>query len=224
MAQWRLREFAMRGLLRDGTIIVGLLFSDMRPGRFAAGMIVFALGAILHFWSKGVLVRNWVLTTSGPYRAVRHPFYLANLIIDLGICLISGNLYLLAAYVPAYLLTYLPTIRREEQFLRETYQETFDAYAARIPMLLPRNPAAFFGPLDFSWANIETEHEVARLLRILAAPLLFAIEHLIFHTPPQEPGRMLNLAACAAAVVGLNVLSLLARRQARKAFWDDLLS
>jgi hypothetical protein len=223
MAKLQLREFAMRGLLRDATIVLGLLFSDMHANRFAAGMAIFAVGAALHFWSKGVLVRNWVLTTTGPYRAVRHPFYLANLIIDLGICLISGNLYLLAAYVPLYLLTYIPTIRREEAFLRGTYGPTFDEYALRVPPILPRNPARFIGPWDFSWDNIRSEHELARLLRILAVPLLFAIEYLVFHTPPEQKGRIASLVICVAAVVAFNAASLLARRQAQKAFWSDLL-
>ena len=110
-----------RGFLRDAVNVVGLIVAGFAVEWFAFGIGLFVVGACLHFWSKGVLVRNWTVTMGGPYRVVRHPFYLANFIIDTGICLLSGSLILTLLYLPAYLLTYIPTIRREEKFLVDSY-------------------------------------------------------------------------------------------------------
>jgi protein-S-isoprenylcysteine O-methyltransferase Ste14 len=63
-----------------------------------AGFAVLAVGSLLHFVVKGVLIRNSVLCKDGIYSVVRHPYYLANYIIDSSFCLITGNMYLVFMY------------------------------------------------------------------------------------------------------------------------------
>jgi hypothetical protein len=210
-----------RGWLRDIVLLVALIVTDMKPTYTAIGAVLFVLGCGLHFWSKGTLVRNWMVTTSGPYNIVRHPFYLANFLIDMGICFFSGNIYLIAAYVPAYLLTYIPTIRKEEQFLREQHGTAYDEYAARVSMLVPSRINSIH-PLDFSWENIEREHEMVRLMRILAIPLYFSLVELVFHTSPAWRWRVPCIVLAVIGAIALNVGSVLVKRSARRAIWSDL--
>ena len=97
-----------RGLLRDATIVAGLIFLEPNVRFMAVGRAVFLIGFALHFWSKGCLVRNRVVTTCGPYGLIRHPFYLADFLIDEGVYVISGNLWIIALYVVAFSSVYLP--------------------------------------------------------------------------------------------------------------------
>jgi hypothetical protein len=198
-----------RGILRDATIVAGLVFMDMKTGLLIAGLILFLLGAGLHVWSKGCLVRNWPLTTCGPYRIARHPFYLANLLIDIGICLISGNLWVLCLYILAFLLIYVPTIRMEEKSLKEVHGDEFVRYAREVPALIPFRLHRILGRQDLSWNNIVREKEVSRILRILAIPLYFIIVHIILSG---HEGRVVSLAIAVLSALVLNVASMVIRK------------
>lgn len=162
-----------RGILRDLGVVAGLIF--MRPSWAWAsvGLVFFVLGALMHLWSKSCLVRNVVVTTTGPYRFARHPFYFANLLIDIGICLLSGNPWVLAIYLVAFFFVYLRTIRQEEQRLTEIHGQAYLDYAQRVPMLIPYKFWNIPGPLEASWVNIWRESEIPRLMRICAVPFYF---------------------------------------------------
>ncbi|MGB2988255.1 MAG: isoprenylcysteine carboxylmethyltransferase family protein [Phycisphaerae bacterium] len=180
------------------------------------GSGVFLVGLALHFWSKGCLVRTWTVTTWGPYKLVRHPFYLANFLIDEGICLISGNLWLAALYVVAFLFVYLPTIRKEERHLTRLHGDAFTSYARAVPALVPYRLHVIFGPPRLSWANIKRERETSRLLRILAIPWYFIIASTLFHeTPYNHTGRAVLLCTAMSLALVLNVSSVMLRRDAR---------
>jgi hypothetical protein len=208
---WGLK-FAPRGLLRDGVILASLILADMKLSWLIAGGVVFALGALLHFWSKGCLVRNQVVTQVGPYRLVRHPFYLANFIIDLGICLISGSPWVTALYLPAFLLTYIPVIRREETYLRSQHGPAYDVYAREVPMLLPWKIGRLFGPLDSTWNNIRRENEIPRLMRILAVPCYILAVDMVLHRHLLGGFSLPILLGAAAGAIFFNVGSIVVRK------------
>jgi hypothetical protein len=101
-----------------------------------AGMPVLLVGAALHFWSKGCLRQNRVVSKSGPYRFLRHPFYLANALIDAGIAVMSGSWALRALLPLWWLAAYIPVIRREERYLKATFAD-YEEYAKQVPALIP---------------------------------------------------------------------------------------
>jgi hypothetical protein len=210
-----------RSRLRDVTLVIALLAYEMNCPWIVAGLAFFVVGCSLHFWSKGVLTRNWILTTSGPYGYVRNPFYLGNLLIDLGICFLSGRALLPLLYIPAFLLVYQRTIREEERFLRQTHGTAFDEYAARVPSLFSHKIHRLFGPHTFSWLIIEQEQEIPRLLRILAIPAYFLLVDAVFHSTRPEPGRMGMILAGAVAAIALNGASLWARRRNRRSRFQE---
>jgi protein-S-isoprenylcysteine O-methyltransferase Ste14 len=79
-----------------------------------------------------------VLNTTGPYSVVRHPLYLANYLIALGLSLFSRTWYLPLIVSLATLLYYERIAAREEAFLEERFGEKFRGWAARVPALVPR--------------------------------------------------------------------------------------
>jgi len=89
-------------------------------------------------WSyEARLVEGHRLVTTGPYRWVRHPIYTAMIakLIAIGIVL-SHWIGLLAGVVLITIGTLIRT-RSEEKLLREQFGAEYDAYARRVPGLVP---------------------------------------------------------------------------------------
>jgi protein-S-isoprenylcysteine O-methyltransferase Ste14 len=81
--------------------------------------------------------RDHVLVTSGPYRYVRHPFYLAFALAVIGITLTSANaLFFLAGAIPFAFL--VARTRIEEQKLLERFGAEYRHYSQRVGRFLPR--------------------------------------------------------------------------------------
>jgi len=79
----------------------------------------------------------------GPYRIVRHPVYLGIAIHFVGACLATGNLPLVAGTVLVTFPALYLRAAAEEQLLRDRLGPAYDAYARRVPMLVPR-PASLW--------------------------------------------------------------------------------
>jgi protein-S-isoprenylcysteine O-methyltransferase Ste14 len=152
----------------------------MAPEYFWPGVAFLALGSLLHLWAKGCLRQYKALTVCGPYRFVRHPFYLSYLVIDIGLCLMIANLYIAAVYFPIWLAVYYFQIRREELKLLDLYGKKYADYRRRVPALLPCSmPAPCAEGQSFSWSNpnITRRSEIPRLLRLALFPLFFFLAY-----------------------------------------------
>jgi len=75
------------------------------------------------------------LITSGPYRYIRHPMYLALLLIMTGIAIYNGHMLNFVA-LPVLIIVLILKIRREEQLLPTIFSD-YAAYQARTWRLLP---------------------------------------------------------------------------------------
>lgn len=165
-----------RGDLRYWLVLAGLLVMTPVGWAMAAGAGLVAAGAALHLWSKGCLRQHTELTVGGPYAWVRHPFYLANALVDAGILFLAGNPWLAAVVVPLWCSVYARTIRREERGLSALYGRAYQFYQSHVPSIIPYLGFIRWDPAQrFSWynRNLRLGREAARLLRLLAYPLLF---------------------------------------------------
>ncbi len=168
-----------RGGIRFYLIIFALIGWRSTTTYLAFGTALLLIGVALHCWAKGCLQRDKEVTMIGPYRFVRHPFYLANALIDSGIVVSSGY-WLLGLVFPFWWIgVYLPVIRQEEAYLTEHFPETYKAYRSRIPALLPTRRPLPIQSNSSSWqiANIISEQEAPRVLRLLTYPLFFFLWH-----------------------------------------------
>ncbi len=76
------------------------------------------------------------LVTGGPYRWVRHPLYLGELLMGLGV-LIPVVAFLPAAIWLAFVGLQLRRAANEESVLRTVFPESYSAYRARTKRVLP---------------------------------------------------------------------------------------
>ena len=110
-----------------------------RPNLLFIGLSLLLVipGVCLRAYASGYVKKNAELTVTGPYAYTRNPLYLGSMLIAFGFALASRSIWIAVALAALFAIIYVPVIQGEEQFLRSTFPD-FDAYAKRVPRLLPR--------------------------------------------------------------------------------------
>jgi hypothetical protein len=116
---------------------ISAFFFRLSSTNIIVGFSLLAIGCFLHIVAKGILIRNVVLCNEGIYGIVRHPYYLANYVIDTSFCVLSANLYLLLLYPFLFFWAYGPTLRKEEEYLATQHGDAFMKDSFEIPQVFP---------------------------------------------------------------------------------------
>jgi protein-S-isoprenylcysteine O-methyltransferase Ste14 len=77
------------------------------------------------------------LNTTGMYSIVRHPLYLGNFFMAMGIVLFPRLWYVVVIYIFAFWIYYERIMFAEEEFLRRKNGERYETWAARTPAFIP---------------------------------------------------------------------------------------
>jgi len=86
--------------------------------------------------TKGQLART--LNTRGIYSVVRHPLYLGNFLMWLGLILYVGHIWFWLVAILLYWIYYERIMFAEEDFLKKQFGDQFEEWAARTPAIIPR--------------------------------------------------------------------------------------
>lgn len=78
------------------------------------------------------------LNITGLYSIVRHPLYLGNYLMWVGICLRTFNFWFTIVVSLLYWIYYERIIFAEEQFLRNKYGDEYLQWASKTPTFIPR--------------------------------------------------------------------------------------
>lgn len=124
--------------------------------------IVTLLGLVLRAYTvsttpKGTSGRNTqkqvanTLNSKGIYSVVRHPLYLANYLIWLGILIFSMNIWAIIIVSLVYWLYYERIMFAEEAFLRQKFGQDFESWASVVPPFIPRWALFEKGNMHFSF-------------------------------------------------------------------------
>ncbi|MBN8624859.1 MAG: isoprenylcysteine carboxylmethyltransferase family protein [Planctomycetes bacterium] len=98
-----------------------------------AGLVLISAGLAIRSWASGVLVKNKLLTTTGPYSICRHPLYMGSFLMVLGFCSLFGHVdYFVATAVLAF-TAYPLAIHFEERRLASLYGDKWEAYVRHVP-------------------------------------------------------------------------------------------
>jgi protein-S-isoprenylcysteine O-methyltransferase Ste14 len=107
-------------------------------GTAAGGLAFWTFRALGHNLTDTVVTRrDATLVTSGPYRYIRHPFYLAFALAVLANALLTANAYMALTSATAFLLIVART-SIEERKLVERFGASYEAYMQRTGRFLPR--------------------------------------------------------------------------------------
>lgn len=122
-----------------------LLLFCQDDGFRAAGMVALGAATLLYVQSMKHLGDNYSpcfdshlpfrIVTRGPYRYVRHPLYLANILQGVGYTVASSSLWVLA--LSAYgAFKIIRALAREEDYLSKTFPG-YENYRAKTSRLIP---------------------------------------------------------------------------------------
>jgi len=119
---------------------------DLRWGVFCLAISLVGLGirvAVIGYVPAGTAGRNTrkyiakTLNTSGLYSVVRHPLYLGNCIMWLGVTMFPRVWWCPVIGILVFWLYYERIMFAEEEFLRRKYGSQWTAWAERTPAIVP---------------------------------------------------------------------------------------
>lgn len=115
-----------------------LRWSGVPPGVAAAGLLVWTFRALGPNLTDTVVTRErHTLVIDGPYRWVRHPFYVAFALTAVAYSLLTANAFLATAFGLAFVLLVVRT-GREEDHLVGRFGDEYRRYMARTGRFLPQ--------------------------------------------------------------------------------------
>ncbi|MCA9175107.1 MAG: hypothetical protein KDB14_11545 [Planctomycetales bacterium] len=100
------------------------------------------------------------LNTTGMYSVVRHPLYLGNFLIALGIVAQPGDLITTGLFIAIFTLYYERIMITEEAFLATEHGEVFQSWSKQTPAFVPRWSQYRQPGRPLNWARI-VRHEGA---------------------------------------------------------------
>lgn len=142
------------------------------------GAVIAASGLLIRTLASGQLQKNEQLTMSGPYAYVRNPLYFGSIVLAAGLSIAGRSWWIAFGVAAIFLAIYLPVIRDEESFLRQTFPG-YREYARNVPRLLPRLRAFGNAAGSFSWELYWKHREynaalgTVAILIVLAAKLIW---------------------------------------------------
>jgi protein-S-isoprenylcysteine O-methyltransferase Ste14 len=106
------------------------------------GYLLIVIGTGWAVWSVrflgrsiSVIAQARTVVDRGPYRVVRHPLYVGELVSALGVAIVVGTVWALFAWVALCLLEAYRALREEQVLLRAL--PGYGSYRARTAALLP---------------------------------------------------------------------------------------
>lgn len=104
----------------------------------AIGAVISISGLLIRAWASGHIRKNQNLAISGPYAYTRNPLYVGSFIMGVGFTIASGVWWLAILFALLFLGIYLPVMRVEAQELTAIFGESFEKYAQKVPLFIPR--------------------------------------------------------------------------------------
>lgn len=95
-----------------------------------------------------------VINNTGLYSCVRHPLYLGNFFMALGIAMLSCNAWFVVVYILAFWIYYERIIYAEEHFISQKFNQELQDWAARTSTFIPRLGTFKKPAVPFNWKKI----------------------------------------------------------------------
>jgi protein-S-isoprenylcysteine O-methyltransferase Ste14 len=148
-------------------IIIMLFYHNSNIWSLIAGFIIACIGEFLRLWGVSWAgsetrttnnVGGTYLIISGPFAHLRNPLYLGNIMMYIGIGIMSFALFpwLQVAGLIFFSLQYNIIINEEEEYLKNTFGKQFENYTANVRRFIPRLSSYKVSKIDqpdFSWID-----------------------------------------------------------------------
>ena len=149
MANFSNKIFKYRSYTPIPFLVLMVIFQDANIMSISAGLAMALLGEFFRLWGVSYAgsetrttdgVGGTYLVISGAYGHLRNPLYLGNILMYIGIGIMSMALfpYLQLASLLFFIWQYLIIISEEEKFLRTKFGSHFEDYLVSVPKMIPR--------------------------------------------------------------------------------------
>ena len=142
-----------------------------------------------------------VLNTKGMYSLVRHPLYLGNYFMWLGIMVYVGNVWFVAVCSLIYWLYYERIMFAEEAFLRSKFGQAYLDWSVDVPSFWPRNLRWTAPDAEFSLRNVLKREYNGFFAIFLSLAVISASKHAV------RGASVPNTASCVLTVVASTTAS-----------------
>lgn len=159
-------------------VVIDLIIAKPNFYFYFLGFFLVLIGALLRVWASGCIHKNEFLIKEGPYKLCRNPLYLGSFLSVIGFSFISNKGESIILVLFLFLIFYLPTIYKEENYLKENFQESFLTYCRAVPRFFPNLKSLINlfslknNNYNFSWAQVKKNREPLTFAAMLIAALL----------------------------------------------------
>lgn len=126
-----------------------IIFENANPLSLIIGFLIALSGELIRLWGVSWAgsetrttgtVGGVFLIISGPFAHVRNPLYVGNILMYLGIGIMSFALfpYLQIAALVFFGFQYHFIVKEEEEYLRKTYSKDYEEFTKNVPRFFPR--------------------------------------------------------------------------------------
>ncbi|RMF61448.1 MAG: isoprenylcysteine carboxylmethyltransferase family protein [Calditrichaeota bacterium] len=139
--------FKNRGYTPVPFVVIVVFLSQPTWRTFWIGLSLMVLGEGIRIWAMSYMegttrsrrIQANQLITSGPYRFIRNPLYLGNLLLYAGVAIMTNIWvpYFLVLSLLYFIIQYILIIEAEEKVLHELFGAAFEQYCATIPRFFP---------------------------------------------------------------------------------------
>ena len=130
-------------------LLLMIIFAEPGVISMIIGFAIAISGELIRYWGVSWAgsetrttggVGGTYLIISGPFAFVRNPLYVGNILLYIGIGIMSWSLfpYLQLVALLFFAVQYHFIVLEEEKYLKEKFGETYNKYVKNVPRFIPR--------------------------------------------------------------------------------------
>lgn len=150
-------------------IVTSLLFATPSvQGHFLSDRLLNSAGALLAFLGQALRLWAWAISRpasrlriNGPYAFIKHPLYVGNYLIALGLLIIFNAPVAYLIVLPSLALLYWRIATEEEIELARKFGDAYGKYRARVSRFLPLQARVLKGDraIPFDWRRAVSKEQ-----------------------------------------------------------------
>jgi protein-S-isoprenylcysteine O-methyltransferase Ste14 len=192
-------HITLRGVAEALIVVGAFALGEPTPLSLFIGGILCILGEVLRITVAGYGRSVGEMVIGGPYRFVRHPYFLGTGLMFIGIAIVSRSALITAAAILLMVITHRKYAKRDEEQLKKALGPQYGLYVATVPAVVPRLwPAPFRTPANldrkfsFSVALFKGRHrEIDTIISLGLAFGLFYIFYILNYRESLRVGSVL---------------------------------
>ena len=121
------------------------------------GFLIVMVGEFFRTFASGIIKKNQQVAKEGPYQWCRHPLYFGSFLISIGLLISAFNIVPFIYFIIFFPLFYIPTMKKEETFLKEKFGKEYIEYSKEVPVFFPSIKKTKIE--NFSWSGVKKNSE-----------------------------------------------------------------